>query len=282
MINTTKGIPIVGVYKITSPSEKIYIGQSTNIYLRWERDYYTLQCKDQPKLYNSLKKYGPENHKFEIIEECSLEQLNERERYWQDIYNVLSKNGLNLLLTSTNDKSGKHSNDTINKMKSYWSEYYKSNSGHNKGIKQSEETRLKKSNSALARHVFQYSLNGSFIKSWNRIIDVERQLNIANQSITNCCKGIKNSAGGFVWRYQDSPIELLENIKPVRSAKYGISVYQYDLNGNFIRKWKNIKEAGIELGIDNGSISNCCKGKQKTAYSFIWKYAHDIKDISYE
>lgn len=115
-------------------------------------------------------------------------------------------------------------------------------------------------------------MDGEFIKGWDRIIDVERELNIANQTITNCCKGIKDSAGGFIWRYQDSPKSLLEDIKPVRSAKYGIPIYQYDREGNFIKEWKNAKMAGIELNIDNGSISNVCQNKTKSAGGFCWEF----------
>lgn len=71
---------MVGIYKVTSPTNKIYIGQSANILNRWEY-YRNLRCKKQIKIYNSLKKHGPENHIFEIIEECTLEQLNERETF---------------------------------------------------------------------------------------------------------------------------------------------------------------------------------------------------------
>jgi group I intron endonuclease len=87
----------VGVYKITNPQNKIYVGQSINIKERF-RKYYKLNCKRQSKLYFSLKKYGPENHVFEIIEECFIEQLNEREKYWGIEFDVLGENGLNLKL----------------------------------------------------------------------------------------------------------------------------------------------------------------------------------------
>lgn len=87
---------MVGIYKITSPSGKIYIGQSVNIKERF-RKYEKLNCKRQVKLYNSIIKHGIENHVFEIIEECIEEQLNEREIYWGGYYNVLEK-GLNLKL----------------------------------------------------------------------------------------------------------------------------------------------------------------------------------------
>ena len=106
---------IVGIYKITSPSGKIYIGQSIDIYKRFNH-YKTLDCKGQVKLYNSFKKYGIDNHILEIAEECSIELLNDKERYWQDFYDVISK-GLNLTLTNCKTKTGKHSNETKLKIK---------------------------------------------------------------------------------------------------------------------------------------------------------------------
>lgn len=106
---------MIGIYKITSPSGKVYIGQSTNIKKRI-RDYKSIyNSRKQIALYNSFKKHGTLNHKFEIIEECEIDKLNERERYYQDFYNVIS-DGLNCLLTSTKEKRKVYSKETIEKM----------------------------------------------------------------------------------------------------------------------------------------------------------------------
>lgn len=51
------------------------------------------------------------------------------------------------------------------------------------------------------------------------------------------------------------------------------SVCQYSLDGKFIRKWNCIMDVQRELGFSNGNISNCCLGKQKTSYGYIWKHA---------
>ena len=67
---------IIGIYKIISPSGKVYIGQSKNIEHR-HNQYKLLHCQQQPKLYNSLKKHGWDKHTVEILEECILEQLDE-------------------------------------------------------------------------------------------------------------------------------------------------------------------------------------------------------------
>lgn len=93
---------ICGIYKITSPSGKVYIGESSNIKKRIYF-YKILSCHKQSRLHNSLKKYGWEAHTFEVIEECSIEDLLCRERYWQDFYNVLGENGLNCELTNCGD-----------------------------------------------------------------------------------------------------------------------------------------------------------------------------------
>jgi len=104
----------IGIYKVVSPTGKFYIGQSTNIKFRLTQ-YKYYKCKTQIKLYNSLKKYGFESHICETIEECCIEQLNNRERYYQDLYNSV-KNGLNCKLTCSNDKLGSLSIESRKKM----------------------------------------------------------------------------------------------------------------------------------------------------------------------
>jgi len=96
-------INMIGVYKITNPLGQIYIGSSKDITERI-RSYRKLYCKDQVKLYASLIEYGWENHSLEVLEECEHCDTRERERHWQEFYDVLSENGLNLQLTKTKTK----------------------------------------------------------------------------------------------------------------------------------------------------------------------------------
>jgi group I intron endonuclease len=105
---------MIGIYKITNPSNKIYIGQSVDLKTRF-RKYKYLNCKRQTHLYNSFIKYSIENHVFEIIEECSLEQLNEKEIYWGLHYNVLGKMGLNCKLGNANGKCSEETKKKIGK-----------------------------------------------------------------------------------------------------------------------------------------------------------------------
>lgn len=87
---------IIGIYKITNPKNKVYIGQSIDICKRFIY-YKRLACKSQLKLYSSFKKYGVERHKFEIIQQCKMEQLNELEKYYVELFQCFNtKYGLNL------------------------------------------------------------------------------------------------------------------------------------------------------------------------------------------
>jgi group I intron endonuclease len=123
---------MIGIYKITNPNGKIYIGQSKNIKLRIDT-YRRLnkQVSSSPKLYRSFLKYGFISHKIEVIEECSIELLNERERFWQEFYNVIEL-GLNCILTNTKDKR--------KISKSISDEHKKKISEFHKGKKLSQET----------------------------------------------------------------------------------------------------------------------------------------------
>lgn len=88
-----------GIYKITNPGGKIYIGLSENIENRWKEYKCLSNIRKQKLIYNSMKKYGYDGHKFEVLEVCDIEKLVEREIYWILCLNSLykkSKLGLNM------------------------------------------------------------------------------------------------------------------------------------------------------------------------------------------
>lgn len=132
----------IGIYKVTSPNGRVYIGQSIDIQRRFYR--YKRLCvstKRQPLLYRSLKKYGPENHLYDIIIDCCPDELNEYERYYQDLYNACeASSGMNCRLTSASDRSPFFSEETRQKLREKAT-----------GRKHNEESRMKMSESAKRR-----------------------------------------------------------------------------------------------------------------------------------
>ena len=83
-----------GIYKITNiENNKCYVGQAANIADRWRQHIKRGVGAEAPtrnKLYPAMLSIGVENFTFEIIEECSRAQLNEREDYWQDYFEALT------------------------------------------------------------------------------------------------------------------------------------------------------------------------------------------------
>lgn len=93
---------MIGIYKITNLiNGKIYIGQSVNINKRWNdekrRAFDTTDKSYEYPLNRAIRKYGIENFSFEIQEECTRENLNEREKYWIHYYDSFF-NGYNQTL----------------------------------------------------------------------------------------------------------------------------------------------------------------------------------------
>lgn len=79
-----------GIYKITNLQNKMcYVGQSVDLASRWKQHIRRGVGADSPtrnKLYPAMQELGPENFTFEVLEECTKAQLDEREDYWQEYY----------------------------------------------------------------------------------------------------------------------------------------------------------------------------------------------------
>ncbi len=296
----------IGIYKITSPSGRIYIGQSIWIERRWSQYRNGDGAKYSTKLKNSFSKYGVVRHAFEVIEECDVNILDERELYWGQYYNSITV-GLNLTLGKAprgvlNPFYGKkHSDATRAKMsqikkdrpispelrakliagrkgKPAW------NSGMDRGEAFREKCRLSKLGTKMSdeakrnmsvaspchKAVRQYTRTGEFIKEWMNITTASQAINTCPSNISRSCilKG-NNVSGGFVWRYSSDPNQDVghEIIDPTAKP-----ITQYDLLGTKIKDWQSIKFACEQLGACRSSVGDCCKGKIKKSGGFIWKY----------
>lgn len=201
---------MIGIYKITSPTGKVYIGQSINVENRIKTYKYIGNRKHQHKLNNSIKKYGLENHTFKIIEECSIEQLNEREIYWIHHYKSVIE-GLNL---TYGGEGGKQSEEVKNKKsksmtgKKFSEETKKkmseSKKGHNmytNDWKQKMRDGAWKSGTS-SKPILQYDLEGNFIREWNNMTEAAKYISKSTSAISECCKNKRKTAYGYKWEYK--------------------------------------------------------------------------------
>lgn len=62
--------------------------------------------------------------------------------------------------------------------------------------------------------------------------------------------------------------------KKTTNGKKSKKVLQFTLSGEFIREWSSVMECGRN-GFNQGSVCQCCNGKRKSAYGYIWRYKED-------
>ena len=81
-----------GIYKITNiENQMCYVGQAVNIAERWRQHIKRGLGAETPtrnKLYPAMEKYGVENFTFELLEECSRAELDEKEDSWQEFFHA--------------------------------------------------------------------------------------------------------------------------------------------------------------------------------------------------
>ena len=231
---------MIGIYKVTSPLGYIYIGQSKNIDNRF-CDYKKLKCKAQLRIYNSLVKYGVENHIFETIENCPIYLLNEKERYWQDFYNVLGKQGLNCNLVPTNNFPKVLSDETKSKI-----------SNSLTGLRHTDESKAKISKGLMGRIVSQETRNKISKSNKNKKFSVERR-----QKISDALKGRK------------IPKDVIEkrNKKLSKGFHYKARIIVNTQNGVF---YDFIGDAANCYNIKRSTLNNFLTGlrKNKTYLSY--------------
>lgn len=91
--------PVCGIYKITNKATgEIYIGQSVNIAQRWKAHIKCglgIDASSTNKLYNIMQHTGVWNFTFEVLQKCSRDKLNEKERFWIEMYQS-NKVGMNI------------------------------------------------------------------------------------------------------------------------------------------------------------------------------------------
>ena len=235
---------MVGIYKITSPSGKVYIGQSVNIKRRW-KEHRSESYWYKHRLYDSFKKYGVDNHTFEIIEECLKGELNSKERYYQDKFNVLEE-GLNHVLQDAKEKPRVISEETGHKI-----------SQAKKGFKFTEESKHKMSKahkgkklSEEHRHKISKAHKGrSFSEEWRHNIsealkgkkhseESKRKMSETRKGRPSPTKGRKKVYDPVRHRTSLIDINLFEKLinsgdiiildKPIKLNKTAILKYTYN------------------------------------------------------
>lgn len=246
---------ICGIYKITSPSNKIYIGQTRN----WQerlKDYIPNQCKPQIFIYNSLVKHGVNLHKFEIIhylpEDISQEDLNNYEIiYWEQYKNL----GFIMLNIREPGTQGKLSDETKIKI-----------SVAKKGRKLTEEHRKKCGSGRRGK-----KMDEEFCKNLSKIHKgkVSKYKGIPLSEETK--KKLSESMKGKKMHTDESKRKIIESRKKNGFKTKAKIVLQLSLDDILIKEWPKASIAGDYLLISKNSISRACRNGN-IYNNYKWKY----------
>lgn len=72
---------------------------------------------------------------------------------------------------------------------------------HKRKISEAKKGKLCEYTKGLCKKIEQYSLEDKYIKTWNSIAEIERELKIKGTHISRVCRGKRKTTGGYKWKY---------------------------------------------------------------------------------
>ena len=283
------------IYKITSPTGKLYVGQTRNLKRRIS-DYRFKIKRYDTILFNSIKKYGWEAHIMEILEDNVPDQeLSERERIWikkLNTYRYENQTGMNMtiggeghsgswmhdverrnkqserLKGSGNPFFGKTHSDEFKTKHSIRMSDYNKEIGRTVPEWGTEKSRLNK-----IRAIICYNSDGDFFREFESLMQIERDLKINHSCVYDVCNGKRSHAARYLFRYKKDgyPLKIEPGeLKPQGVKKAVICEYK-----NKVMEFESPEAASEKLGIPKTTIRRAAaynNGKAiRTGHIFKYK-----------
>ena len=223
------------------------------------------------KIDNARKKYKPENFKYEVLLEIKCKDkveliniLNEKEKEYIRKFNSV-KFGYNI------DAGG----NSGSSLRTY-------NINHRAKISERVTNYYKTHTNVRSKPIIQFSIDGKFIKVWPSTRRAALELNLKEQGISCVLNKIRNQCGEFIWRYRDEYKNIPLIIDTNFSSSAVLPVYQYTLDGKFVKKWPSSAQAATELGYSKGNFNTYCNGRNNHKYKgfLYYKGPHDFNIIN--
>ena len=230
------------IYKVTNKiTNDFYIGKTTqSLNKRWGQHKRNARVYKKyginNKFSNAVRKYDASNFIVELVEEVEVPQINEREIHW-----------IMLLNPKYNTAPGGVS--TKGFLGKTLSEQHKNSLLYSRSYP-----------------VFQYDLEGNFIKEWVRLQEAINHY--TSESIFNAISGRQRTAKNFLWFKSYLGVKIDPYIKPKPHSK---KVCRIDSLG-FKVYYNSMVEAESE-GFSSSMICLVCRGKRNTHKGFRWEYA---------
>lgn len=239
---------------------KLYIGITINVKQRWARK--AESYRHCPKIYSAFKKYGWDyfNH-IVLFDGMTKEEACKKEKDWIGAAK-LAGICYNLADGGEGVSGVKYSEERKRRISEKLTGRYCS-----------PETRAKISVSnkkcvARCKKIYAFDIHTrNLVKSYSSMQQAADAFGIKRQCITNAAKGIMPSAAGYIWSY--SP--YIDKANPEYDKIRDNTVYCYDLQGNYVTKYKNSTEAGKSVNGFPSTINDVCGGRRLSYKGFIWR-----------
>ena len=281
------------IYKITSPTERVYVGQTTKTAEERIIQYRSKRKKKGKSLIlRSIEKYGWDAHIFEVIEDnVSVELLNEREIYWiaeLKTYAAENLDGMNLTRGGDYRESWKNDKTRVERAKMRRGEKAPS-----WGKKVSEETKKKIARSVSAYNkasgrkpsaechrkskekqyvpVVVYNRDGDFIAEYPYIKSAAVSLGIDRKCANDVVLGKQKHAEGYVIRKKEEGYPLKIDVSGIKfvNRKRSVSCFVGEV---MVGEFKTCSEAAKQLGLYHQTVKDSANFNKslKNGYRFIY------------
>lgn len=256
-----------GIYMILNIlNNHKYVGSTNNFKRRLTRHRGELRKDKHHSTYlqRAYNKYGEDKFIIYILERCSP---------IKDTLIYLEQKYLDLNPEYNISKTASHPSNTGHKMpeqaKKRLHDLYYGKKRDPKIVDKATKNRIGKG----CKNVYCYNKDGEFIGCFLNSKQAVKllNLNITPGTINKCCTGLCKSIGGFIWSY-DYRTDISYKKDNAKRTKI-VRIYK-----NGIEKiYSSITEAAKDTGnINNKSaISDCLRGRRKTAYGSKWRYYND-------
>lgn len=266
------------IYKLNNLiTGEIYIGQTANFNQRMSK-YRRLCCKSQVLLYKSIKKYGWINFFVSIIEETTLDKIDELETFYILKFNSYFRNnplGLNMTESGRASFRGcKHTKERNERMS-------KIMKGVNLGRKFSEEGKRNVSinhycrgkfegNHPNSKRIYQYNINFEYVAEFASLSTAAMFLKCPPGQLSGNVGRVESPyCEGYFWSYQKSDILIVKK-----------AVVQFDLKGNFLKLWRNSKVVSNYYKYNYSGFNwATAYGKTGIYDGFIWRVVKEKEII---
>lgn len=260
------------IYKITSPSGKVYIGQTINLKNR-TRKYKGMFFKGQLKLWNNCQKYNWNPlDTLEVIEECLVDDLNKQEIYWINYYDSFN-NGLNCDLGGVGRLGYSHSEETKEKLRT-----------SNLGKKHTEESKTKISIAMQnipkeVRSTWKTNKGTKLSKDHTDKIKQSKKENPFKMSKQQRENISKNNIGNTNMLGKTHTDETKLKISESKKGKILTCYDKKILNVTTGVVYQSQREAAEKLETRIANILRVCNGDRKTCKGMVLKY-YEEEDCS--